>query len=554
MSGTLLYYYFGDDEAYFRALQVEFRKNAKVPLEFKRLHGSTDSKIQSLFLKIFHDKPAAVFIDFSKFTPDYLHLARLVSRTSFEHSLITVGLVDYLSPPEVLKESIAAGLTLSFIKSAEIFDVAFSVGKLTSASAASEHGFANASLKEEVEVGVICKVGYVENEGIHIETDHSLSKGDRVVLNHQWLEKRIVPSKNFFVKETSHSNMFYQFKGNANLDFLFLDDFIPHEGMTPEQITEKQNERADQLHYHKKQLKKWMEDHKTSTGEKRAKVLVVDYKFHFYEDQPRTDKHAYTIRCIPFFSDTATELERLKPQIIAFELQGNEGRNTMGELQKLIQEQAKIYEESHPFIIVFNTKTPSAELQTALNYPQVIAHEEELSPDLLIRMADALQKKLSSVTISKAESGKVFIKKTHPASIAEILKQITILKISETDLVFQSEYAFPPGMNLHFTTPVDMYVNITPSTKPSGKLPEYYGLIHSIGEIDKKELRRYVNSVFFRDHDAQVTAETDEFKKLNELKLQDKLAKEAKELADKEAKAQQEAAELAEKTKEPEAG
>lgn len=548
MSGTLLYYYFGDDEAYFKALQGEFKKNAKTPVEFKRLNASTDQQIQSLIIKIFRDKPACVFIDLSKFTQDYLHLARIVSRTTFEHPLVTVGLVDYLSPPEILRESIATGSTLSFIKSAEIFDVAFSVGKLTSASAATEHGFANAGLKEEVEVGILCKVGYVDQEGLHIETDHNLSKGDRVVLRHHWLEKKIIPSQHVFVKNVGASNMFYQFKSNADLDFLFLDDFIPHEGMTDEAIKEKKSEREDILFYHKKQYKRWMDENRTSSHEKRAKVLVVDYKFHFYENQPRTDKHAYTIRCIPFFTDIAAELERLRPQIIAYELQTAEGKNTLEELQNLVKTQANIYKESTPFIIVFNCKMSSAELQSTLQYQQVIAHEEELSPELLIKMADALQKKLSNLDVSKADANKVFIKKNHPASLAEILKQVTILKISETDMVFQSEYAFAPGINLHFTSPVEMFVNINPVAKPSGKLPEYYGLIHSIGETDKKELRRFVNSVFFRDHDAQVSAETEEFRKLNELKLQDKIAKELKAQEEAEAKA----AEVTEKAIVPE--
>ena len=61
-------------------------------------------------------------------------------------------------------------------------------------------------------------------------------------------------------------------------------------------------------------------------------------------------------------------------------------------------------------------------------------------------------------------------------------------------------------------------------------------------------------SLFFRDHDAQVTAETNEFKKLNEDKLKEKLEairiaqekalalEEAKKLADEEAKRKQEQA------------
>lgn len=562
MATKLVFYYFGDDEAYFRALQGEFRKHAKIPIDFKRIYEKTESKIQSLFSTVFHVKPDCVFIDFSKQTQDYLHLARLISRTPLEHQVLMVGLVDYLSPPEVLKESIATGVHLNFIKSAETFDVAFSVTKLIAPQSIGEHGFANSSLKEDFETGVLCKIGYVQNDGLHIETDHKLSKGDRIILNHHWLEKRIVPSKHVFVRNVADTNMFYQFKYNSDLDFLFVDDFLPPEGMPEEVVKQKQDEREETVRYHKKQLKKWLDDNIGTSLEKKAKVLVVDYKFHFYQNQTRTDKYPYTIRCIPFFNEIGLELSRLQPQVIAFEMdKGEVGKNSLDILRKLVGILSSMFDDLNPYIIVFNTELSSQDLQASLQYSKALAHKDELSPDLLIKLADMLQKKISkhveNVVDKKdaATQTQVFIKKNHPSSIAEILKPVTVIKLSETDMILQSEYAFAPGTNLHFSEPVEMFVNIQPVVKPSGKLPEFYGLIHSMGESDKKELRRYVNAIFFRDHDAQITAEGDEYKKLNDLKLQEKLAaaQKVKDAADAEAgNKASEASEVPEKAKEPE--
>ena len=118
MADKLLFYYLGDDEAYFRTLQSEIKKHAKIPHEFHRIYESNEAQIQALFIKIFNNKPACVFIDFSKQTQDYLHLARLLSRTPLDHKLLTVGLVDLLSPSDILKESIATGVNFTFIKSA----------------------------------------------------------------------------------------------------------------------------------------------------------------------------------------------------------------------------------------------------------------------------------------------------------------------------------------------------------------------------------------------------------------------------------------------------
>lgn len=565
MSDKLLFYYLGDDEAYYRALLGEFRKHAKIAIDFQRLSGANESSIQSLFLKVFTDKPACVFIDFSKNTPDYLHLARLLSRTPLEQNCLLVGLVDYLSPPEVLKESVVTGVALNYIKSAETFDTVFDVCKLIAPQAIGEHGFATATLSEEWQSGMLCKIGFIHAEGLHLETDFPLSKGDRLKLEHAWLEKKIVPSKQMFVSNVSSSNMFYQFKGNADLDFLFVDEFIPPEGYTEDDIKQKAAEREDAIKYHKKQLKRWIEDNISRSQEKKARLLVVDYKFHLYQDQARTDKHPYTIRCIPFFKEIEQEIDRLRPQIVAFQFEPE--KNTIEGLKKLVSCIFTKFPELKPFIIAFSTDMSSAELQATLSYPQALAHKDEISSDLLIRLADMLQKKMSKGQEADALEASVFLKKTNPASIGEIQHTVSIVKLSETDLIVQTDVPFPPGTNLHFSSPVEMFVNIQPMPKGNSKLPEYYGMIHSLGETEKKELRRFVNSVFFRDHDAQLVAEGEEFKKLNEAKLAEKVlaiqkaqeAAAAKAAADAAKKAADEAAKTApeapaDEAKEPEAG
>jgi hypothetical protein len=61
-----------------------------------------------------------------------------------------------------------------------------------------------------------------------------------------------------------------------------------------------------------------------------------------------------------------------------------------------------------------------------------------------------------------------------------------------------------------------------------------------------------VNGLFFREHDALVTAESNEFKKLNDLKLNEKLTKELKDKEEAEKLKTEAEAGAAEKSKEPE--
>ncbi|WP_408096464.1 hypothetical protein ACJVC5_15600 [Peredibacter sp. HCB2-198] len=530
MAGNLLFYYFGDDEAYFKTLQGEMRLHCRLAYDLKKVYATDEKKIQSLFLTIYKTRPAGIFIDFSKNTQDYLHLARIIARTPLEHSMITVGLVDYLSPPEVLMESVATGVNLTHIKSAESFDVVFDVMSLISPGQMS-HGFATAGLKEDLEAGIPVKIGYIHNEGIHFETDYKLTKGSKIVLNHHWAQKKTVPSKTVTINNITSMNLFYQFKYAVDAEFMFIDEFLPPEGMDEATIAEKKTEREDLIQYHHKLLSRWIDDNMSRSFEKRAKVLVVDGEFKFYQDQQRTDKHPYTIRCVPFLQDVGLELDRFQPQVIAFAIDKKEKdnpKNTQQALDHLVNAIKNKFSDISPFIIIFNSEFSSKQCQDNLQYANIMAVNGEMSVDLLVRMADIFEKKMASmpVTTPKKSERRVYIKKTNSASISEIMIPIKIVKLSESDMIFQTDIPLVVGSNLHLTTPVDMYVNVQ-LTKNQGKVPEYHGLIHCMGEDDKKELRRYVNSIFFRDHDAQVNAETEEFKKLNEAKLQEKLENES---------------------------
>jgi hypothetical protein len=173
-----------------------------------------------------------------------------------------------------------------------------------------------------------------------------------------------------------------------------------------------------------------------------------------------------------------------------------------------------------------------------------MATDGELEAEVLIKMGEMLDKKLGKAKKPDAEN--VYLRKTNASSQAFILLNVKILKISETDVVFTCEKELSPGTNLSFSKPVPFFVNVRPS-KAQGKVPEYTGLIHCLGEQDKKELRKYINSVFFRDHDAERKVQTDEFKKLNEDKLHQKL--ESIRIAQEKALAEKEAKEAAEQSK-----
>ena len=381
MAGKLLVYYLGDDEAYFRTLQGDFKKFTRLDLDLRKIYETEESQIQALFIKIFKSQPAAVFIDFSKDTQDYLHLARLLTRTPLEHKLLTVGLVDLLSPPDVMIESISAGVNICHIKGAESFDVVFDVAKLLTPADAAEHGFATATLSEQLEAGIPCKVGHTDDKTLHFETDFKLSVGERIKLKHHWSLKNIYPSQEMFVKSIGTSNLFYQFKTNIDAEYVIVDEFMPPEGMVEADIKDRLNDRLIKIDHHKQVMDKWLADNLSKSHEKKAKVLIIDREFLFYQNQKRTDKHPYTIRCLSNFKEMKEEIGRLHPQVIAISLEKEGTANSVNNstmLQKLVGTLKAHFAELDPFLVIFNTQTASKDMQTILSYEHVMATENEI--------------------------------------------------------------------------------------------------------------------------------------------------------------------------------
>ncbi len=533
MAENFTFFYFGDDEAYFRALQGEFRKSTRMAISFQRFYEVDERKIQSFFLKIYEQKAACVFIDFSRQSQDYLHLARILARTPLEHPLVTVGLVDYLSPPEVLVESIATGVNLTHIKSVETYDVIYDVTRLLSPADIEAPPFATATLSEEWEAGLTCKIGYVHSLGLHLETNQRLAVGDRIRLSHHWSKAHVVPSQEVFVTSVSTSNLFYNFKYAVDVEFVFEDEFLPPEGMEEDRIQEKLADREHAIKQSKKKLRAWLEDRREPSHEKKAKIMIVDKTFRFYDHQGRSDKYAYTIRCVPSGVKVLEEYERLRPQVIVYAMEKvaageAPSKDSNDELLSLVNRIKDGDPEARPFLIVFNNELGSKDMQLGLGYSQVLTSPGEVDPQTVLKLAEAFSKKINGEGAS--DEDRVYINKTNSMSVCEILVPVRALKLTESNMIFQCETELAEGSNLHLTTPVEMYVNVQAS-KPSGKVPEYLGLIHCLGETPKKDLRRYVNSIFFREHDAKLLQEAEEYKKLNEAKRIEKEAPKVEEVA-----------------------
>lgn len=547
--------YLGDDTAYFKVLVAEFQR-VYPAIKLEQLAEHTPERIQGLVIKVLSLNPALVFVDYSKYVDDYVHLSRLLVRTTTLRPFPVVGLHDYLSAPEQIKESYLSGLNINHIKSAETFDVVFDAVNLMSPGQAKEHGFATAKFAKELTAGHLCKVGFVAGDLVHFETNLTFSKGDELRLKHHWVQRKLIPSTLVKIKSCSQSLVFYNFKYAVDAQFAWVDPVVKAEGDEPQRIKELEGEREHAVVKAKKAMTAWLEDNTDRSHQKTVRVLVVDREFAFYQNLARTDKYGYAVRCQPFLKDVALEIDGHRPQVIAFSIDvPKEGEaieaplNDMAMLQAIINFVKQKHPNDLPFFVVFNSTATSKELQASFQYPQIMAYSGPVGPDVLLKMASVFDKKLKDAAAklgSDIPEPRVFIKKTSPMSIAEIEEVITLVQVSETDIVFTCDRPLPVGTVLRVEDPFVGYVTVAEHPQ-LGKAPAYYALVNGVGEIEKKTLRRFVNAIFFKDHDAAKLTELENFQALNKGKWQELINQQKAKLeAEEKARAEEEARKAAE--------
>ena len=539
--------YLGSDNAYFKALLSEFQR-LYPGVAIEQHSDSGPEHIQAMLIHVTKVSPALIFVDFSKNTDNYMHLARLLVRTNHSSPLVIVGLHDYLSPPEQHKESFLAGVNVNHIKSGEVFDVVFGAMILVTPGQVKEHGFATAKIDKELEVRHLCKIGYVYHKGIHVESLLDYSQGEELIVRHPWHDRKKIPSPLMKIKKKTNEVRLYHSACALDLDFAWVDPVVTSEGDSEDRVNELTGERDHAVNKARKYLEAWLKDNQERSFKKSVRVMVIDRNMSFYQSAQRTDKFNQAIRCQPYLKDPVDELQSLQPQVIAIVLDGpptDDGPppplNDMAFVQKLTQILTKKLTKLTPYIIVFNAgPVTSKEMQSSMGYTQLIAMDGELTTEVVLKMASMVDKKIKDEAAEEMGDPelRVYLRKSNPLSIAEIDDVINLVQVSESDLVFTCKRQLKEGTSFRLESPFKGYITVA-NHPQLGKPPAYYALINCIGEVEKKALRRFVNSVFFKDHDAAKLAELENFQNLNQAKWQDMLNKQKAKLEEEEKQKQE---------------
>lgn len=340
-------------------------------------------------------------------------------------------------------------------------------------------------------------------------------------------------------------------------------------------------ERIDQYHHKMEHAKKehlnWVEDNMDGSVPRKFKMLIVDPEMCIlrYEDDVLS-KSKYNYRFQTNFSENFAEVVAMQPSIICINLWDGpflekmirvkaDGKDVERDLndeeeQALSEILAEVTTEkeaqiSHiirlikntgsyrPIVVLFNAREiRSSGLQKKYAYPFIMCHEQKINSSHIEGMANAFQLKMEAqyqeeqkkkaemlAKMAKENEGEkkqdlrekmVYMTGNHPYRKASISVPITIKQLTESEIIFATEYSFQVGQKFRLESPIGMFLTITMnegevSQKVEG-FNEYRGLIHGVDELGKKYLRKFVNEVIFSPLKAEREAEAEAFKKLND--------------------------------------
>lgn len=535
--------YIGDDKGYLDTLKTRFSKFPQLALQTLNFNATKEDSIQELFLKIINENPQIIYVDLSKNELEFLHLCRILNRVRDYYHFHVIGLIDIRLPPHIKSEAALAGNSVNHIKCGEYHDVVYDALYLAFQDSVPELNFAKADLKnEEVKAHELCKISYVHQNGLGIETDQQLNPSEKLELNSFFIKEKVITCPLIQISETNPYDLFYHFKYATILNFQYAPDLEILDKNNLELTAEKTKDREEAISNAKYKFNDWIKKNKDKSKPKNVKMLIVDSQYTFFKSRPRTDKYAFVIRAIPYFKVLKNELANLLPLIIVFQfdviVEGDNSplKNTT-EIFKSLLKVIKEFEGYNPFIISFNTPPEIPEFARMNGFSQLIASPSAIDPDIVLKMAQKVEAKYDW----KSDEMKIVLPKDDPRSIGEIIQTISIITISESDIYFTTNRPIDLYTTLRVEHPAPFYFTVVAPPKGAKIANAYYGLIHTTGEEEKKKIRQYINSIFFRELEEKKKAEREEFERVQSSALAKKQtdaesalkAKEEAEKADK---------------------
>jgi hypothetical protein len=509
--------YIGNDLGYWAKLQKGFLQNYE-SMTFNFSTISTDEKFSAVesFIHIYETKPQIVYLDLSQESKMGISLAKLINRNNETRLISLVGLVDHKSTDSMLLKSVSAAVRLTHIKSNEFQDAIYDPISLLDVNLAEMPTYMKSNVIENFEIQQPLRVGYIENNRFHIETNSYLEVGEIVNVDQHPLQD-LMPSRKVFVEKFYDQNLYYNKRFAYDLEFIYIDDdyfSATNENWktykecknNPEKLEELgKGEEEDILEDMKRRktfygptkklIDKWVEDRKGKTEPKKLKVMIIDESLEILKGlKGKVDNFLYSLNFQTFLMGDNYQILRTMPHLIVFHVSE---RNSLDVLENIIQKINSI-DDYHPYLLVKGSDICTEDLRDKYSYEHLMSVGKEINLDTIISISDSLNKKHHITDAGE----KVFFRHSDKESIIFLKRNVKVLGLTESILYFHSEVEIPMWTVFRVEKPIKMYLTVVPHREGGEFSTEgncYRSLINGVGELEKAEIRRLINSTLGED-------------------------------------------------------
>ena len=562
-----LVYYIGKDPKYAKNLQERIVKDYSYidGVEFVLYQKFDAAHYETIFLDLLEAKPIIIYIDYTSDTDHLISLTNLITRDFNFSQVATVVLVD---SKEQLPKARLTQADFVHIKCGEIYDVLYDPFYLACKKVLKNPDYAKAQFLKTANLYEEVFISFMTTTYMRVETNMPLTEGEEISLQTE-IPKNIIPSKNFLVQAVYTNDLIYDFKFGYDLKYQILDEPEFTEDEEEDENFEdikdvKYKEFDDLLERQEKKLKEWIDDKANYSNEKKTKVLAYDEFLDIFQDEVGVESKKggpFTLRIQTTIEGALAEVGRLRPEVVAFQYgqeapkekkeegkdKKNEKKEGMTGLEKMteIMKVIKGIEGYTPYVLIFNTfQYDSRAFQEIFKYSLILSNPTMINKKFLAgistmlsekkekRLSDAIKQKVMQLRKSDPKKyarlresdlveSKAFLDKRSAIALATIKHSIDVFDMTESELSFLSDREHTIGGRVGIDFPVEVLMTLVPSDdkKPNGAKPDqlvYHALFNNMNELNKQDVRKFVNKIFFSDLDEKRKAEAEEYKKIQD--------------------------------------
>lgn len=465
--------YLSQDEKYCQKLSAKLKE---YKLDFTSHVLFSKNEIQDLFPQIVAINPDLIFVDFCIEPDSYLHLVELLFLQDKNPPWTIIGLHSQDNSPQFLNDCILNGLKFNFYKDKDYSDILSLLSSKIELSGYSEQ-FAQASLKDDIKLNRLAKVGFINQELIHFESDSNLDSTLNASFLNQNLNLKIIKKG-----EQTFYNLKNFYEANILKDELLQNPLL-------------------------------LLKEEPESKPKKFKTTIIDSDLKIFNHAKRTDLLDFIIRVYPSFSDISKMVAKTQAHIYIIQKTLSENL-TEAQFDQATSDLISLLakEEQLPFLIIFNENRKKNH-----SYAKLLVMEENISLEVLTKLYQKFYTPINTYFNGKLnpEESCYYFNKTNPHSVMKINQPVVLKSISETKVTLECSTPLSLGEIFELApTPFPGYLVV--SENKNLKHPLYECLLMGQTELQKNNLRHFIQDVIFRDLQKAKKEELEAFKKLNE--------------------------------------